>query len=101
MRSKIDPMKKVAKMVRSHRELILNWFEARGTISSGVVEGLNNKVKLTTRKSYGFRTENAVKLALYPTFRRSLREFPVDFRGGRRAVAVPANGSPVGPTWDF
>jgi transposase len=65
MRSKIEPMKKVAKMLRRHRALILNWFEARGTMSSGVVEGLNNKVKLTTRKSYGFRTEEAVKLALY------------------------------------
>jgi len=34
-------------------------------MSSGVVEGLNNKVKLTTRKAYGFRTEEAIKLALY------------------------------------
>lgn len=65
MRSQIEPMKKVAKMLRGHRELILNWFEAQGMFSSGVVEGLNNKVKLTTRKSYGFRTEEAVKLALY------------------------------------
>lgn len=55
----------MAQTLRSHRQLILNWFEARGTISSGVVEGMNNKVKLTTRKSYGFRTEEAVKLALY------------------------------------
>jgi transposase len=65
MRSKIEPMKKVARMLRRHRELILNWFEAQGKFSSCVVEGLNNKVKLTTRKSYGFRTEEAVKLALY------------------------------------
>jgi transposase len=65
MHSKIEPMKKMAKTLRSHRTLILNWFEARGAISSGVVEGMNNKVKLTTRKSYGFRTEEAVKLALY------------------------------------
>jgi transposase len=65
MRSQLDPMKKVARMLRHHRPLILNWFEARGTISSGVVEGLNNKVKLTTRKAYGFRTIDAVKLALY------------------------------------
>jgi transposase len=65
MRSKIEPMKEVVETLRSHRELLLNWFEAQGAISSGVVEGLNNKVKLTTRKSYGFRTENAVKLALY------------------------------------
>jgi transposase len=65
MHSKIEPMKKMAKTLRSHRALILNWFEARGAISSGVVEGMNNKVKLTTRKSYGFRTEEAVKLAIY------------------------------------
>ena len=26
-------------MVRSHRELILNWFRAKGQFSSGVVEG--------------------------------------------------------------
>lgn len=65
MRSQLEPMKKVAKMLRGHRALILNWFEAQGKFSSGVVEGLNNKVKLTTRKSYGFRTEEAIKLALY------------------------------------
>jgi transposase len=67
MRSKIDPMKKVARTLRAHEELILNWFRAKGTMSSGVVEGLNNKVKLTMRKSYGFRTQEAMELALYHT----------------------------------
>lgn len=65
MRSKIEPMKKVARSLRTHRELILNWFEAKGTISAGIVEGFNNKVKLTTRKSYGFRTYEAAETALY------------------------------------
>lgn len=65
MRSKIEPMKKVARTLRGHERLILNWFKARGTISAGVVEGLNNKLKLTTRKAYGFRTFDAVKTALY------------------------------------
>ena len=65
MRSKIEPMKTVAKTLRNHRELILNWFEAKGAMSSGIVEGFNNKVKLTTRKSYGFRTFGAVEAALY------------------------------------
>ena len=65
MRSKIDPMKKVAKMLRNHRELLLNWFHAKGAVSSGVVEGLNNKVKVTTRKAYGFRSYKAIRLALY------------------------------------
>ena len=65
MRSKIEPMKKVARTLRTHRELILNWFRAKGTISAGIVEGMNNKVKLTTRKSYGFRTYEAIETALY------------------------------------
>jgi transposase len=65
MRSKIAPMKKVARMLRRHEDLILNWFKAGGTISAGVAEGVNNKVKLTTRTAYGFRTFNAVKTALY------------------------------------
>jgi len=65
MRSKITPMKKVAKMLRRHRPLLLNWFKAKKQFSSGVVEGLNTKVKLTTRKSYGFRTYKATEIALY------------------------------------
>ena len=65
MRSKIGPMKKVAKTLRCHRELILNWFRAEGVISAGIVEGLNNKAKLTMRKAYGFRTEKAITIALY------------------------------------
>jgi transposase len=64
MRSRLEPMKKVARTLRSHRELILNWFRAHGELSSGAVEGLNNKVKLVTRKSYGFRTAEVAKLAL-------------------------------------
>jgi transposase len=64
MRSRLEPMKKVARTMRSHRGLILNWFRARGQVSSGAVEGLNTKVKLVTRKSYGFRTPQVAKLAL-------------------------------------
>ncbi|MEX0704217.1 MAG: transposase, partial [Planctomycetales bacterium] len=65
LRSRIEPLKKVARTLRSHRELLLNWFRAKGTISAGVVEGMNNKVKLTMRKSYGFRTAEAIEISLY------------------------------------
>ncbi len=65
MRSQIEPMKKMARTLRNHRPLILNWFRAQGTISAGSVEGMNTKVKLTTRKSYGFRTYEAIEIALY------------------------------------
>jgi len=67
MRSKIEPMKKVARSLREHRELILNWFKARKQFSAGAVEGLNNKIKTTTKKSYGFRSVEALKIALYHT----------------------------------
>ena len=51
--------------LRRKRNLILNWFLADGAISAGVVEGFNNKLKLITRKSYGFRTQEAYETALY------------------------------------
>ncbi|WP_172807247.1 transposase, partial [Endozoicomonas ascidiicola] len=54
-----------AKTVRRHRPLILNWFRAKKAYSSGIVEGLNTKIKLTTRKSYGFRTYRCAEIALY------------------------------------
>src|ERR1700752_430732 len=56
MRSRIEPMKKIARSLRRHRELILNYFRAQKLLSSGVVEGLNNKAKAIIRKSYGLRT---------------------------------------------
>jgi len=65
MRSRIEPMKKIARSLRQHRELILNYFRAQKLLSSGVVEGLNNKAKVTIRKSYGFRTFRCLELALY------------------------------------
>ena len=65
MRSRIEPMKKIARSLRQHRELILNYFRAQKLLSSGVVEGLNNKAKVTMRKAYGFRTFRCLELALY------------------------------------
>src|ERR1039458_1462835 len=67
MRSRLEPMKKVARMLRAHEPLILNWFRAKGEISNGAVEGLNNKIRVVTRRSYGFRTFDAMEIALYHT----------------------------------
>jgi len=67
MRSRIIPMKKIAKMLRSHRELLLNWFRTKGQVALGAVEGFNNKAKVTSRKAYGFRNFEVMKIALYHT----------------------------------
>jgi transposase len=69
-RSRLAPLQRVAKSLVKHRALLLNYFIARKEYSSGVVEGLNNKLKLTLKKSYGFRTDLARKVALYHTLGR-------------------------------
>jgi transposase len=79
MRTRIEPMKKMARSLRNHRELILNWFRARGEVSSGAVEGMNNKLKLTVRKAYGYRTFRATEVALYHAL-GDLPEPPVTHR---------------------
>jgi transposase len=40
------------------------YFRAQKLLSSGVVEGLNNKAKVTMRKSYGCRTHHVLERAL-------------------------------------
>src|ERR1017187_3311714 len=65
IRSRIEPMKKIARTLRAHRSLLLNYFKAKKQFSSGVIEGLNNKAKVTMRRSYGFRTFRILELALY------------------------------------
>lgn len=65
MRSRIEPLKKVARSLREHRRLILNWFEAKKQYNAGIVEGMNANVKLGFRKAYGFRTFEAAQVALY------------------------------------
>jgi transposase len=65
LRSRLEPMKKVARMLRVHEPLLLNWFLAKGEFSSGAVEGLNNKIRVVTRRAYGFRTYRAMEVALY------------------------------------
>jgi transposase len=58
-------MKNIARSLRKHRALILNYFNAKKEFSSGVVEGLNNKAKVTMTRSYGFRTFRILELVLY------------------------------------
>lgn len=64
-RSRLAPLKTVAASLIEHREILLNYFRAKKAFSSGIVEGLNNKIKLTFRKSYGFRTDKAREIALF------------------------------------
>ena len=65
----LPQIKKFVGTIRSHRTLILNYFEAKSKMkqrfSSGIVEGMNNKAKLCIRKSFGFRTVKYRHIALF------------------------------------
>jgi transposase len=74
MRSQMEPMKKFARMVRSHRELILNWFKALKELSSGIVEGMNNKARTRIKMAYGYRNVQTFITALF----HQMGNLPVD-----------------------
>lgn len=65
MRSRMEPMKKVAQTIRNHEPLIMNWFEAKGELHLGAVEGLNNRLKSCIRNSYGVKTFKILEIMLY------------------------------------
>lgn len=67
MRSRLEPIKKFVKTMRAHEDLILNWFRAKKAFSSGAVEGMNRKLNLVTRKAYGYRSYEVLKIALFHT----------------------------------
>lgn len=63
--SRIEPVKKFARTLQSHRGLLLNWFRARHAFSHGATEGLNNKARVTTKRAYGFRSYEHAEIALF------------------------------------
>lgn len=67
MRSRLEPLKKFVGTVRRHEDLIMNWFKAKKLFSSGAVEGMNRKINLITRKAYGYRSYEVLKIALFHT----------------------------------
>ena len=54
MRSRLEPFKKFTRMLRSHLDGVLAWTKAR--LSNGAVEGMNNKIKSISHRSFGFRS---------------------------------------------
>jgi len=61
--SDIFQMKKMANTLQSHKAQILAYFDH--PISTGPLEGINNKIKTLKRQSYGFRDMEYFKLRLF------------------------------------
>lgn len=67
MRSRLEPMKKVARMLRRHEQLLLNYFRARRQFTNAVTEGLNHKARVVLARSFGHRSFEVLKTVLYHT----------------------------------
>ena len=63
MSSRLEPFKKFVRMLRSHLDGILAWTNHR--VSNGAVEGMNNKIKSISHRSFGFRTAENFIAAIY------------------------------------
>ena len=59
----IQELRKFVKTLLGHRTGILNWFDFR--ISTGPLEGFNNKIKVLKRKAYGYRDMEYFALKIY------------------------------------
>ena len=63
MSSRLEPFKKFVRMLRSHLDGILSWTKQR--VSNGAVEGMNNKIKSISHRSFGFRSAQNFIAAIY------------------------------------
>jgi transposase len=63
MRSRLESIRKLVRMLRGHLDGILSWTKHR--VSNGAVEGMNNKIKSLSHRSFGFRTAENFIAAIY------------------------------------
>ncbi|MDD8050747.1 MAG: ISL3 family transposase [Verrucomicrobiota bacterium] len=63
--SRLEPIKTFVRTIKKHQPLIMNWFRAKKEFNSGIVEGLNRRVNLVTRKSFGFKSYENLRYALF------------------------------------
>ena len=61
--SKVPQLIKMAYTILAHKRGILAWYDCH--ISTGKVEGINNKIKVMKRNAYGFRDQKYFTLRLY------------------------------------
>lgn len=73
-RSRLPDFVRVARTIRKHREDILAFVHWR--LTNGLIEGLNNKARLITRRAYGFHSADAT-LAMIMLCCSKLRLDPV------------------------
>jgi len=65
---RLGPYRKFASMVDKHWEGIASYCHPENKVSLGLVEGLNNKIRVLQRRAYGYRDEEYLKLKIIAAF---------------------------------
>lgn len=60
--AKIPRLTRLANTIKAHRWGILNWYDHH--ISTGKLEGINNKIKTMKRQAYGYRDQKFFELKI-------------------------------------
>jgi transposase len=89
IRSRLEPFQRFVRMLRRHLDGILSWTAHR--VSNGAVEGMNNKIKSISHRSFGFRTAENFIAAIYHCSARL--PLPVE----RQLLFSARNPSPIEP----
>jgi len=63
LRSRLEPVKRVARMIRRHFDGVVGW--ASWKISNGRLEGMNNKIRLLSHRSFGLHSAEALVSLVY------------------------------------
>lgn len=63
MRSKVEPMKEVAELIRNHIEGIVSWAKTRQT--NGFLEALNGLFQAAKRKARGYGTLKTIRTVIF------------------------------------
>jgi len=65
---RLKPDKKFATMVEKHWNAIASYRHPDNKVSLGLVEGINNKIRVVQRRAYGYRDEEYLKLKIIASF---------------------------------
>ena len=65
---RLEPYYKFAALVERHWDGIASYCHPENKVSLGIVEGLNNKIRVLQRRAYGYRDEQYLKLKIIAAF---------------------------------
>ena len=65
---RLKPYEAFAAMIERHWDGMAAYCRPENKVSLGVVEGLNNKIRVLQRRAYGYRDEEYLKLKIISAF---------------------------------